>query len=631
MNWVRKAVLGVLCCLGCVATTLAASQLHLQVTPLYIGDIPGMGVVPLEVSVQNNGADARGIVRVSTETITLAYPIELPQGANKKFTVYPAVQYGLAAVDLETDRGTASQSIPMPGGTGDDLYVLLIGDTPGELSFIKTPTRSNASGYSSPDQTNRELGIHDCYIRPESSPGRSSGYFSFSTIILGQGSERLGDEAVEALKTWVASGKTLIFLGGASAPILSDVRWKDLLPAKNFHVDNLKRCEYLSNLAGIDCPQMTITNGVPVASATSRMQGNSLVTASNPFGLGTITYYSFNPLDAPLNRWDGRKDALSKLMRASQNLTALRYIDGYTNIYGAVPGFGSSTTPPIPAGMAPMETDPFDSKLPPTEQVFGVLLAYFVVVIPVNFLLLRKFKKGELAWFTAPVISLVFAGVLFQSAASLYKAKLSTVTSGLIIGQSGSPFGQFIGETKMFIPLSGSYDLKLKDVTSIGVTPSYYGYRNSADNAFQIVDTGDVGIPSYAVDNLSFRDLEYRQRVPVGQWFDIHLTPTGPNTAECEVRNRGTVTLKDANLVYGVQEKVIGELKPGEHKTIPVKFSQASVKDDSYRDVKVFTQRKKRVALEGTLVDFRPGPQVGLEIAKRTSIHLCLFANLEDR
>ena len=161
MNWVRKAVLGVLCCLGCVATTLAASQLHLQVTPLYIGDIPGMGVVPLEVSVQNNGADARGIVRVSTETITLAYPIELPQGANKKFTVYPAVQYGLAAVDLETDRGTASQSIPMPGGTGDDLYVLLIGDTPGELSFIKTPTRSNASGYSSPDQTNRELGIHD--------------------------------------------------------------------------------------------------------------------------------------------------------------------------------------------------------------------------------------------------------------------------------------------------------------------------------------------------------------------------------------------------------------------------------------------------------------------------------------
>jgi len=618
-----------LSCLFGSASSWAASQLHLQAIPLFVGDYSSVGIVPMEVTVQNNGADARGYVRINSEQLSLAYPIELPQGSNKKLTVYPMARFGTVTVTVDTDHGSETQLVPLGGLSSDEVYVLLIGDSSGELSFVKGSPQKVED--SAPGQSTRSLSIHDSYVRPEAAPGRASGYSAATTVILGQGAERLGDEAVSALKSWAAGGKSLVFLGGASSPILSDPRWQDILPAHGFRTVNLAKCEYLSNLGERECPPMTITQGNAVVSAQTRKQGDNLIAATMPYGLGAISYYSFNPFDAPLNRWEGRAQAFSKILRATQNLTAGHVIEGYQNSYfGGSPRYALGA-PAGPAFGSPIPNeDPFDAKLPPTETVFSLLVLYFVLVVPVNFLVLRKFKKGELAWFTAPVISLVFAAILFQSASGLYRAKMSTVSTGLVVGQAGNPVGSFFGATQMFLPTAGSYDLKLKNVISIGSGDYYYDYYSRSDNQFEVVDTGELSVPSYSVDNLSFRQIEYRQNVPVGQWFDIHLTPTGPDTADCEIRNKGAVGLKNATLNYGVEEKVIGDLKPGDRKTFPVRFTQIVAKDLGYQDIKVFLQRKKRVALEGTITDFRPGPQIGSQIDAKTSVHLCLFANLES-
>ena len=70
------------------------------------------------------------------------------------------------------------------------------------------------------------------------------------------------------------------------------------------------------------------------------------------------------------------------------------------------------------------------ATLPPASQMLMVLAIYFVVVVPVNFLVLKKLGRGEWAWFTAPIISLIFAGVLFSRAQNLYSAKMSTASAG---------------------------------------------------------------------------------------------------------------------------------------------------------------------------------------------------------
>ena len=127
--------------------------------------------------------------------------------------------------------------------------------------------------------------------------------------------------------------------------------------------------------------------------------------------------------------------------------------------------------------------DPFNTKLPPTTKVLWILCTYFVVIIPINFLLLKKLKRGEWAWFTAPVISLSFAGAFFAAASDLYSAKLSTATQGLLVATAHTPETLFFGKSQLFFPRGGEYDLKLQNLDSLGAgqgDPYDYsgGYRS---------------------------------------------------------------------------------------------------------------------------------------------------------
>src|SRR5262249_46631881 len=155
------------------------------------------------------------------------------------------------------------------------------------------------------------------------------------------------------------------------------------------------------------------------------------------------------------------------------------------------------------------------------------------------FLVLKKLKRGELAWFTAPILSLGFAGILFTSAASLYSAKMSTVSTGLLLAQEGSGDGIFIGGTQMFIPRAGSYDLKLKSVDSITDRGEDDGMgRVAQENAdVEAVDTGEIAIPNLSANNLNFRRIGYRQIVPISKQFHVKLASLDGGKCRCTVTN----------------------------------------------------------------------------------------------
>jgi len=297
---------------------------------------------------------------------------------------------------------------------------------------------------------------------------------------------------------------------------------------------------------------------------------------------------------------------------------------------------GTPTTAP-PLRTTAIEDDPFSMTLPPSERIFFILAAYFVAVVPLNFLVLKKLKRGELAWFTAPVISLGFAGVLFTSAGSLYSAKMSTVSNGIVVGQEGDPEGVFLGNTQMFIPRAGSYDLKLKNVDTLGAVQAnefgrMSGYTPYEDGSrdFEPVDTGEIGVPDLVANNLTFRRITYRQRVPIGSWLHLKLRPEHENVARCEVTNSGPYTIHNASLAVGSQLIQIGDVFPGKHIEMPVKFEVATMTEGlASDDVRIFTLNKSRVALTGQIDGFVPGPQIGASIPGRSRITLAMFSAWE--
>jgi len=368
-----------------------------------------------------------------------------------------------------------------------------------------------------------------------------------------------------------------------------------------------------------------------------RRDGSALMTAERQLGLGKVVYLAFNPFEPPLSRWEGRRAVVNKALRLIDNVRSVSFLKAYQPNANSEPGYPSGSVyrgAPASAGTIPgaaANEDPFSTKLPPTEKVFLLLGAYFIVVVPVNFLVLKKLKRGELAWVTAPIISLGFASAFFASAQNLYSAKMSTATQGILLGQEGMEGGLFIGQSQMFVPRSGSYDLKVSGVDSLAVRDNnqyYYYGRNDEDTSADLnpVDVGEIKIPEMSANNLAFKQVTYRQKVPVGSWFSISVDRENRSRGTCTIQNKSPYDLNAATLYVSDTRVEVGALKSGEKKKVAYNLDLGGTEFTGVGDFTQFLTRDQNVAITGMLEGFRPGPQLGQQVDARTQIRLGFMA-----
>ncbi len=185
--------------------------------------------------------------------------------------------------------------------------------------------------------------------------------------------------------------------------------------------------------------------------------------------------------------------------------------DGYRVDASFTDGFFSKT-----AGRT--SGNPFKISLPPISQIALIFGAYFILVVPITFFVLRKRGRLEWAWLTTPVLSITFAFVLYLYSANLYKSGLSRRTAGVVTAASGDSDASFRGYSELFIPRGGSYDIAVPgaeqlDQVDLLNQDSYGGGPASGGNAsFTTTDTiNGVEALGYGVGNLAFRRLYYSQ------------------------------------------------------------------------------------------------------------------------
>lgn len=161
------------------------------------------------------------------------------------------------------------------------------------------------------------------------------------------------------------------------------------------------------------------------------------------------------------------------------------------------------------------DTSPFELKMPKASKIGWLLVAYVTVVVPLNFLALRKLDRGELAWLSAPLISIAFAGAVLGQASGLYGFPTAHRTVAVAIAQDDSPTLVAMGKTDVFFAKGGQYDLKLLNVDSL--SPGYLRdtllpAQESGVRDLEPIDTGkEVQIRTADVPNLAFRSFGFRQ------------------------------------------------------------------------------------------------------------------------
>lgn len=642
--------------LGLVGATAYGDALAIDAQPIFEGRMGATGgVTPLTITVSNDGPDATGSVSVQTEYGNWEYPVELPRGAHKKISAFPVAGYGFMTYSLVTNKGVVSHQFPPNTGDQSINAYLLVSDQAGDLAFLRaTPDQPNEN------LTDRRSAMGDAYVRPENAPSRPVAYAGMAAIVLGAGAERLSDKSIQGLKSWAMAGGTIVFLGGASSPTLMDARWQKLLPMKDFHTRTLATSRKLGQLADtVDPPSFAIQDGTPVGATNMRVEGDAVLYAERPFGLGKIAIMTFNPLDRPLSSWDGRKAIFTRFVRTADGIRARQFLASSTNSlsqgsiaygpyrsrYGSpppvavapameVPSRGSTSLAPIPSAMRPigsLKDDPFAAKLPETSTVLWILGAYFVLVVPVNFLVLRALKRGEWAWFTAPVISLAFAAILFRFARGLYDAKMSVATSGVIIAQEGNAEGIFSGESQMFFPQAGSYDLGLTNVDTVGMSNGqedmYNDFRSTAE--LNAVDVGEVKVPALPATNLAFREMTFTQvKIPAGNWVALETRPAEKGQWNVDVVNQSAYPMENCIVYAGVSFVELGSLAPGERKNTKIQPKKLGGDTEvAMNDLRGILGRYNGLAFTGNVQGFRPGPQIGKEVEGRRNVNLVYFAN----
>ncbi|MBS1716848.1 MAG: hypothetical protein JSS72_03850 [Armatimonadetes bacterium] len=596
-----------------------AQPLQMEVRSIY-QPWTSADVYPVSVILKNNGPDTSGRIDVIGSAQPTSYPIDLPTGSNKQLTLYLRPSYESIKLELITGAGRLEARLD-PVSPQTETRALLISDAPGEMAFLRNLGVPQIRRSRQQPQV-LDDSISDGYVTPNLAPSRQVGYRGISAVVLGATAERLNTDQIEAIKQWLLMGGTLILTGGASAPILNDPRWRDLLPVKNLHAEALTSAKELKRLGHTSkAPLATVTTGDLVTGAVGTYDGKQLLYASRSFGMGRVRYIAVNVFEPPLSQWAGRRRffVTAAGIRTSSDIEEqVNEGDSMTDIAQYRPP-GLNPNSREFDGLAPEADpsddphDPFGLKIMPAERILAVLAAYFVLVIPINFLFLRRIKRAELAWFTVPILSLGFGGILFASVGDLYKAKAATLSNGWLYVQDGYKTAMFYGRTGIFEPSAGAYDMGLSGVDAL--IPR--GFRYGIDNAdFDAVDDGEIHVPHMEFGNLSFQTIAYEQKIPLDS-IRFYVHRGGPTGYMGEIINGSKYRIGAGKIYDAEGDRPVTQIDAGGRMSIPLRFKKGP--GDIFR-----------TSLDATIIGLHPGPQVGVADDRRSNIHLNLYPSWSE-
>jgi hypothetical protein len=475
-----------------VRLSLAAGP-EVTYQPVWPGIVPASEYVPILVTVENDGPDAVGLVEARTTGALVRMPVQLPRGTSQTAVMYVPREAAdrVSKLVLSTNRGSVELPLELTLG-GASMALGVVSDTPGLYQLTR-----KEKGKVQP--------ITNSTCRPDDAPDRSVGYEAFSHVVLAEGAERLSDASVAAIKRAVLSGVWLVVPGGSRLAVANDPRWEGWIPVGGL------RAARLSGLPSLGVREpLSVAVGTPRPGAFVERADGVPVAVSSSMGLGGVVFLAFDPTEGALRKSPNRSELVTGLLPATTPLGQFK-----ANSLMAGPRQpGSPATGSIIGG-----DDPFEIQLPTQGRVWGLLLGFVLVVVPINFFVLRLMRRQELAWVTCPLISLAFAAAFFWQAAALYDAAPARETRGVLIAANGHPEATVWGYEQLFLPRAGTYDLKLRGVEVASAPPQLdmpFG-RSPETLSSAFIDIGQVVAPAASVGNLSFRQWQFRQTVP-GAW-----------------------------------------------------------------------------------------------------------------
>jgi len=509
--------------------------------------------IPVQITVENTGKDAQARIQAGYPNLSngqTAYGLDLPlpSGARKEFFLYVYPENYLQKLTVtvtENERMLVKRDLNITCLGAKNLLVGLLSETPSIYASL---------GNLKPlDGTVRIV-----QLRPADLPDQSQGWQALDALVIaGADTGAFTTAQRAALGAWLAEGGKLLVTGGSNWQ-MSAVGLAEFLPITP---EATRQVENLSALGGYFRQNPPVAQGATLTAGT--LQANSQVLIEQEglplltrraIGFGEVYYLAADPGLAPLKNWDGMETVYSHLLGAQ--MARPRWAGwpweeyAIRNALAALPELG----------------------LPSFLLVCGWLGFYLVIIGPVNFIVLRRLKRPELAWLTVPVLVAMFTAFAYVSG-FLYRGTSPTLNR-LLVAQSWdtAPLAHANAVVGIYSPTRTRYDLESdwpfrflpqgNNGTSLQTGGNWLALEIDKGQLLPETRLEIGGMKSVAVEgNLPALNITHNLTVIVNE-----RTPllTG------EVTNTGNLTLKDALLVTPGSVTQLNDLKPGQSRPINI-------------------------------------------------------------
>lgn len=561
----------------------------MQATALYEGTSKYGEWLPVSVTLTNSGADVRGFVELkvtgSDNATTYAQMVELPRGARKLVTVY-IVPNNFARRLIVTFRAENAEEP--------------VAET--EVNVRPVPTvRYVAAGISSGGSGLDALaGINfrgeeqddNAIVVPltlEQLPDRPEALRTLDLLVIrGVDTASLTPRQQAALEQYVALGGVLVLGGGTDAARVLSGLPDSLHPVDLAGESRLESLPGLGAMAGEEIRvqgPFSVANGTPRSNTLVRYrEGEQPLIVEYPLGDGAVIWMAVDPGLSPFDAWAGVE-------------TFWQRVIGNRAFYPAQ----------MPPDVAPRQLQTQDlfyalQNLPslelPSLQILVPLLAVYILLVgPVNYFVLRRQKRLELAWLTIPALTLLFSIGAYGLGYGLRGNDVIVNQVALIRGIEGGDSAYVRALVGIFSPSRSTYDLSIDNDALLSPTAVDYdpfsGQPIGALNATLI-----QGQPALAqgmeVNQWSLRSVVAESFAPEGYGFEASFASLdGKLTGE--VVNNGDHIWHDVVIVLGTQFVKLGDVNPGERKDVELVPDTSAFRDVYGVPYRIFEQEMNQI------------------------------------
>lgn len=510
--------------------------------------------LPIHVQVENTGPDVRGVIEASYdtgsggETVT-RMDLDLPTSSRKEVFLYMhfsnAFSSELTVRLLDGKKVLKQAKYRMSCMDSESLILGVLSDNPSAYDVLNDikPMRGIVRV--------AQLSIPDL-------PGHSQAWDMLHALVISNiDSGSFTTDQRQALTSWVAAGGKLFIAGGLNwKPLAAGL--DELLPldiASTRRVPSLSQLQSYARAAEpLDSEAVLVTGTIREDASVLLQQDGVPLLIEKPYGFGQVYFFASDPALQPLRDWPGMKAVYEHLL--ASNIQPVPWSAGIYSSYQANQALAA-----IP-----------QLGLPPAFYIWCLLGVYVTIIGPVNFFVLRRFKRRELGWFSIPVLVVLFSTLAYGT--GYFYRGVTPILNRLAVVQAwdGVDTAKVDALVGIYSPVRRRYDVLAND--RFFVQPFLGGDVNLQNNDqwMTLQQDSTMVLPDVTGDIASMKSAAFQGSMPA---LDIRhnlvLTLSkGTPTLSGDVTNHTSHRLREAILVASGHWRQLGDIEPGE--TVSVRF-----------------------------------------------------------